>query len=73
VSIGYAYSCDAPDCERHTGPVAAAPPYVPYGFIEARQILSAEELRVHFCSWDCLMKYAADQPIPEEIDGAPDA
>lgn len=63
--IGYAYNCDGPDCETHTAPVATAPPYLPYGFIETRQTLPPSEDRHQFCSWECLMKFAADQPIPQ--------
>jgi hypothetical protein len=58
-----AFYCDGPDCEGHVDPIAKPAPYLPYGFIEARQSDPAEEH--HFCSWGCVMKFAADQPIPE--------
>jgi hypothetical protein len=67
--IGYAYTCDGPDCEVHTSPVATPPPYLPYGFIETRLTLPGNDPETRqFCSWECVMKYAANQPIPERID-----
>lgn len=72
MSIGRAFYCDGPDCEAHTGPIATPEPYLPYGFIETRQCHALGEDRNQFCSWGCLMKYAADQPIPEIIEADPE-
>lgn len=69
MSIGYAYACDGPDCDVHTQPVATAPPYLPYGFIGLRWNEAGQEMPMRvFCSWACVMKYAAGQPIPERIE-----
>lgn len=66
MSIERTYYCESPDCEVHTA-TATAPPYVPMGFIETRQTDSTGEEVHHFCSWDCCMKFAAAQPMPEVI------
>lgn len=68
MSTGYAYHCDGPGCEVHTAPIATAPPYLPVSFLELRWVDSAGEGKLHFCGWDCAMKYAAAQPVPERID-----
>lgn len=72
MSIERTYYCEGPGCgdEEHGpchGPTATPPPYLPGGFIETRQREDGKDALHHFCSWDCLMKYAAKQPIPEVI------
>jgi hypothetical protein len=72
VSIERTYYCDGPDCPapmdgetprcvRTTTP----PPYLPIGTIETREQLHGEDALHHFCSWDCLMKFAAQKPATE--------
>jgi hypothetical protein len=75
MSIERTYYCEGPDCPEEEGQnpahvvTATPPPYIPGGFIETRMMWAGQdEERHHFCSWPCLMKYAADQPIPERID-----
>lgn len=70
MAIERTYYCDAADCGEGQ-PVhartATPPPYLPVGIIEVRESSPGDEATLHFCGWDCLMKYAAAQPIPEVI------
>lgn len=77
MAVDRVYYCESPDC--HGGsldgdkPPANArtgspPPYLPSGFIETREVGPSGETLHHFCSWDCCMKFAAAQPIPEIIE-----
>jgi hypothetical protein len=78
VAIDRIYYCEGPDCGGEGGlagghtschvQTATAPPYLPPSFIEVREGDDQGPTEHHFCSWDCLMKYAAAQPIPERID-----
>lgn len=66
MSIERTYFCEAPDCEHHVR-TASPPPYLPHGTIETREVDDQGDVAHHFCSWDCLMKYAAEQPVPEVL------
>jgi hypothetical protein len=74
MTIERTYYCEGPDCGDvpEGSPVhartASPPPYLPVGFIETRVIEHGGEEIHHFCSWPCVMKFAAAQPIPERID-----
>lgn len=75
MSVERTYYCEGPSCGdvESDGPsrnvtTAQEPPYLPVGLIETRERLDGEDHLHHFCSWDCLMKYAAKQPVPERID-----
>jgi hypothetical protein len=64
VSVERIIHCDAEDCEVHVRTLQP-PPYVPLGFIEAREGAHAGDALVkHFHSWDCCMKFAATIPAP---------
>lgn len=75
MSIDRIYYCDGPDCGGEGGlkggksPVhcqtGTPPPHLPSGFMELRGGDRAED--AHFCSWDCLMKFAAKHPADEVI------
>jgi hypothetical protein len=73
MSIQRTYYCDGPDPEKPEGrcmssaSTASDPPYLPHGIIEVRERCDDGDHVDHFCGWDCLMKFAADQPIPEVI------
>lgn len=77
MAIERTYYCEAPDCHggsldgdkppRHAA-TASPPPYLPRGFIETRSHDDYGEALHHFCSWDCLMKFAAAQPVGEVIE-----
>ena len=70
--------CDGPDCgDRHQegAPCHARtihpPPHLPAGFIETRQGGDVADHVLHFCSWDCVLKYAAKLPPTEVIPWGP--
>lgn len=75
MSIDRTYYCEGPDCGDEGAPAnattATPPPYLPVGIIETRDASPAGQETHHFCSWPCLMKYAAAQPIPERIEVTP--
>jgi hypothetical protein len=71
MSIDRVYYCEGPDCNGGdpTHVRTATPlPYLPLGFIETRECLNGGDYLHHFCSWDCLMKYAAAQPVPNTVE-----
>jgi len=67
VSVERRLYCDAPGCEVNVT-TASSPPYVPGLFLEVRQDGDNEASVWQFCSWDCVMRYAAGQE-PTEIIG----
>jgi hypothetical protein len=75
MSVERTYYCDGPPdpdsdedrCLTHAS-TASPPPYLPRGIIEVREVCDQSIEPLHFCSWDCLMKYAAAQPIPVRIE-----
>jgi hypothetical protein len=70
VSIERTYFCEGPDCGGETPchvSSATPPPHLPGGFIETREVCNGKEHLHHFCSWDCCMKFAAAEPVPEII------
>ena len=84
MSIERTYYCDGPDCGGEGGlhggamprhaPTAVPPPHLPASFLEVRGDrigLDPIESTAHFCSWDCLMKFAAKQPMDETIPAGP--
>jgi hypothetical protein len=59
VRIERVFYCDGPDCERHVrtaGPRASA-------FLTVTEGVGQSQ---HFCSWDCVLRFAADKP-PTEV------
>jgi hypothetical protein len=77
MSIERTYYCDGPDCPaplegdtpRHVR-TAAPPPHLPCGLLEVRESdVHRVDVIHHFCTWDCLMKYAAQKPPTEFISG----
>jgi hypothetical protein len=61
MAIERTFYCDGPDCERHVKTAASRPAA---GFLFVTEGGSARTL--HFCNWDCVLKYAATKP-PVEI------
>lgn len=50
MSIERIYYCDGPDCETHQRSLGRIP----------KSWITATQTRTHyFCSWDCVMRYAA--------------
>jgi hypothetical protein len=75
MGIERTYYCDGPGCgDGNEGGnpcsvrTATPPPHIPSGYIETRQTDDMNETRMYFCSWSCLMKYSAAQPIPTTIE-----
>jgi hypothetical protein len=79
MSIERTYYCEGPGCHGHDPEDAETPsplhtrtftppPHLPIGFVETRQRLNGRDYLRHFCSWDCVMKFAAKQPIPEVVE-----
>jgi hypothetical protein len=62
VSIERIFHCDGPDCERHVRTAAQRPDA---GLIFVTEGGSGATL--HFCNWDCVLKYAAAKPPSEVI------
>jgi hypothetical protein len=60
VSIERIFYCDGPDCERHVR-TAASRPHGAFVFVT-----TGDSATLHFCGWDCVLKYAATKP-PAEI------
>jgi hypothetical protein len=62
VSIERIYFCDAPECEGHVRTAAVRP----HGMIFATDTAGLAARRtLHFCSWDCVLRFAAGQPAVE--------
>jgi hypothetical protein len=62
MSIERIFYCDWRDCGA-SGPGS-----------EFLTIKAARERRhLHFCSWDCVLKYAAEKPPVEFVPAAPDS
>jgi hypothetical protein len=57
MSIERIFYCDGPDCERHVRTASSRPEA---GYIFVTEGGSTRTL--HFCNWDCVLKYAAAKP-----------
>lgn len=55
------FYCDGPECERHVQ-TAAARPMASFIFVTEGD----PDATLHFCNWDCVLKYAATKP-PVEV------
>ena len=61
MSIERIYYCDGPDCERHVRTASQRPEA---GFVFVTDGGSAT---LHFCTWDCVLKFAATKPPTEVV------
>jgi hypothetical protein len=61
VAIERTFHCDGPDCERH---VTTALPRPQAGFIF---VTDGSTAALHFCTWDCVLRYAAAKPPVELV------
>lgn len=59
MSIERTYYCDWRECERHASTAARRPPV---SFLTVRE----EGRSLHFCSWDCILRHAAEKE-PQEV------
>jgi hypothetical protein len=64
MSIERTYHCDGPDCERNWSQSA-------YLALEMPTVTHAGPHALHFCGWDCLLRYAATKE-PETVIGGDD-
>jgi hypothetical protein len=61
VTIERTFYCDAPEC---SGYAKTTTPRAPYGMLT----VSGSHMGVHhFCSWDCVLKYAAAREPVETV------
>jgi hypothetical protein len=91
MSVKRTFYCEGPDCDiPRDEPVAdedrkpanastaTGPPHLIIGWIRTRERFNGEDYMHDFCGWGCLMKFAAQQPVPstirwEDITGGDDA
>lgn len=62
MSVERTFYCDAQDCDRHISTLAINAP----GFVTTIERDPIATTELHFCSWDCVLKYAASRE-PVEI------
>jgi hypothetical protein len=88
MSIEQAFYCDGPEnrdipgdepqpdgCPHNVRAMLLEPTYLPGGVIEVRRhVQGALYETLHFCGWDCLLRYAGQQRPTEYItlDGEAD-
>jgi hypothetical protein len=86
VSIERTYYCDGPEnhdipsdppqpngCPKNVKALVIDPDYLPGGVLRVqRHIQGSHNEELHFCSWDCLLRYAAKQTPTQYIDGSLD-
>jgi hypothetical protein len=68
MAIDQIFICDGPDC---TGNVRTAADFPSTGFIRTYERWPGFDQEHHFCTWDCLLRFAAARP-PVEIVGLTD-
>lgn len=74
MSVQRTYYCEGPDCGDAPegspvhGSTASPPPHLLVGWIQTRERTNGEDFMHDFCSWPCLMKFAASKPEPERIE-----
>ena len=92
MSVERRFWCEGPDCDvPRDEPVkdedrkpanastATGPPHLIIGWIQTRERVNGEDHLHDFCGWDCLMKFAAQKPMPviipwdEALGGGEDA
>jgi hypothetical protein len=61
MSIERVYYCDWRECEKHGRTASARPPMT---FITVTEDAGRS---IHFCSWDCVLRYAGEKPPVEVI------
>jgi hypothetical protein len=60
VSIERVFYCDGPDCAHHARTASTRPT----AFVTVTEDTGRSH---HFCSWDCLLRHAAEKPPTEVI------
>ena len=64
MAIERIFHCDAEGCEGHIRTMAEFPSS---GFIRTYEQWPGFETEHHFCTWDCLLRFAAARPPLETI------
>jgi len=64
VSVERIFHCDWRECGAHVRTAAAEPSS---GFLSVREHDGRAAEALHFCSWDCVLKYAAEKPPTERV------
>lgn len=59
MSVEHTFRCEGPDCERHVITQRDRPPV----FLT---VLADDGPDLHFCGWDCVLRYAATIQ-PEQV------
>lgn len=61
--------CEGPDCEvhQHVGPDTMEADRLPVGWVRVTEFGGSSDPQTAYCSWDCLMKAAAQIPPPERV------
>jgi hypothetical protein len=62
MAIERIFHCDGPECERHVR-TALNRPSAGYVFVTE----GGSTGTLHFCNWDCVLKYAATKPPVEVV------
>ncbi len=61
MSIERIFYCDGPDCDHHARAASSR--------AAAFLIVTEEAGRsLHFCSWDCVLRHAAEKPPTEVVE-----
>lgn len=77
MSVERRYICEGPTCDiprdepvaddarlPSNATTATPPPHLVVGWIQTRERLNGADYTHDFCGWDCLMKFAAEKPLP---------
>jgi hypothetical protein len=65
VAVERTFYCDGPDCEGHIRTMADFPSD---GFIKTYERWPGFDAEHHFCTWDCLLRFAAARPPVTVVD-----
>lgn len=65
MSIEQIFHCDGPECAGH---VRTSADFPSTGFIRTYERWPGFDQERHFCTWDCLLRFAAARP-PVEVIG----
>ena len=54
MSIDRIFYCDGPDCAHHAQTASASAPFI--------TVTEGPGHLLHFCDWDCVLRYAGEKP-----------